>query len=137
MAKRVLAALLLMAALGSGQRRVDPKNTYVRIICVMPMIGTGTPDDPKRPQYAPWPPPSATDMQSRSTILAFSQQVSDDGKSAIVELVARDRSAFQTILNDRQVKVFVKGTDKKNDIDRELKKVKKDFDVNRFGVVMP
>jgi hypothetical protein len=137
MVKRVLAVLLLVAALGSGQRKVDPKNTYARIICVVPMVGKGTPDDPRRPQYAPWPPPSATDAQSRSTILAFSQQISDDGNSAIVELVAQDRSAFQAVLNDKQVKVFVKGTDKKDDIEKELKKFKKDFDFNQFGVVMP
>ena len=137
MAKRVTAVLLLVAALGSGQRKVDPKNTYTRIICVVPMIGKGTPDDPRRPQYAPWPPPSATQALVRSTILAFSQQVSDDGKSAIVELVARDRSAFQDILSDKQVKVFFKATDKKDDIEKELKKFKKDFDLNQFGVVMP
>jgi hypothetical protein len=137
MVKRVLAGLLLLAALGSGQRKVDPKNTYARIICVMPMIGRGTPDDPVRPQYAPWPPPSATQAGARGTILAFAQQVSDDGKSAIVEFVARDRSAFQSILNNKQVKVFVKGTDKKDDIEKELKKFKKDFDFNQFGVVMP
>ena len=137
MVKRILAGLLLIAAMGSGQRKVDPKNTYARIICVVPMIGTGAPDDPKRPQYAPWPPPSATQARSRGTILAFTQQLSDDGKSAIVELVASDRSAFQAILNDKQIKVFVKGTDKKDDIEKELKRYKKDFDLDKFGVVMP
>ena len=137
MVKRILAGLLLVAALGSGQRKVDPKNTYTRIICVVPMVGTGTANDPRRPQYAPWPPPSASQTGSRSTILAFTQQVSDDGKSALLELVALDRSAFQAILNDKQVKVFVKGTDKKDDIEKELKKYKKDFDLDKFGVVMP
>jgi hypothetical protein len=137
MVSRVLAGLLLLVVLGSGQRKIDPKNTYVRIICVVPMVGKGTPDDPKRPQYAPWPPPSSALARSRSTILAFSQQISDDGKSALLELVAQDRSAFQTVLNDKQIKVFVKGTDKKDDIEKELKKYKKDFNLDRFGVVMP
>lgn len=137
MVKRILAGLLLVASLGSGQRKVDPKNTYARIICVVPMVGTGAANDPRRPQYAPWPPPSAPQVRSRSTIVAFTQQLSDDGKSALIELVALDRSAFQAILNDKQIKVFVKGTDKKDDIEKELKKYKKDFDLDKFGVVMP
>ena len=73
MTKRMLAGLLLIAALGSGQRKVDPKNTYARIICVVPIIGTGTANDPRRPQYAPWPPPSAPQARTRSTILAFTR----------------------------------------------------------------
>jgi hypothetical protein len=92
---------------------------------------------PKGRSMPPWPPPGAAQLRSRSAILVFSQQISDDGKYALLELVARDRSAFQSILNDRQVKVFIKGTDKKDDIEKELKKFKKDFDLNQFGVVMP
>jgi hypothetical protein len=88
MVKPVLAGFLMLASLASGQRRVDPKNTYARIICVVPIVGNGTNNDPKRPQYAPWPPPTAAQARSRSTILAFSQQVSDDGKFALLELVA-------------------------------------------------
>jgi hypothetical protein len=65
------------------------------------------------------------------------QQLSDDGKSALVEFVARDMSAFTAILGDKSIKVFVKGKDKKGDIEAELKKYKKDFDLNRFGLVMP
>src|SRR5258708_16110130 len=137
MVKRVLVGLLLIAALGSGQHKVDSKNTYVRIICVVPIIGNGTPNDPKRPQYVQWPPPASAQLRARSTILAFSQQVSDDGRFALLELVARDRSAFQSILNDRQVKECIKGMDNKDDIEKELKKFKKDFDLNKFGVVMP
>jgi len=62
---------------------------------------------------------------------------SDDGKFALVEYVAKDRSAFAAILNDKQVRVFVKGKDKQSDIEAELKKYKKNFDWNKFGLVMP
>jgi hypothetical protein len=98
------------------------------------MVGKGTPADPKRPQYAPWPP---TVSPSRIAIIAYSHQISDDGKYALVEFVARDRSAFQAIFNDKSVTVFEKGKDKKPDIEKGLKKYKKDFDLSKFGMVLP
>ncbi|MBZ5580976.1 MAG: hypothetical protein LAQ30_02020 [Acidobacteriia bacterium] len=104
---RKLAALLLtLAAVVCAQRRVDPKNTYVRVICVVPLVGGGTQADPKRPMYAPWPLPSTP---PRTGIIAFAQQISDDGKYALAEFVARDWSAFSAILSDKQVKTFRKG----------------------------
>lgn len=51
---RLLSTLLLLAAAIPAQRRVDPRNAYQRIICIVPLVGKGTADDPKRPQYAPW-----------------------------------------------------------------------------------
>jgi hypothetical protein len=38
---------------------------------------------------------------------------------------------------DKSVKVFEKGKDKKEDIDKELKKFKEDFDIEKFGAVRP
>ncbi len=52
-----------------------------------------------------------------------------------MEFVARDRKAFQAILNDKTIKVFEKGKDKKDDVERELKKFKKDFDLSKLGAV--
>ena len=135
MTARLLTTLLLLTALLPAQRRVDPKNTYSRMICVVPIVGAGTAADPKRPKYAPLPPTSPT--QPPAAIIGYTQQVSEDGKFALVEFVARDQSAFQTILNDKTIKVFIKGKDKKGDIEAELKKYKKDFDLTKFGLVMP
>ena len=134
MTLRLLSGLLVLAALVCAQHRVDPRNTYDRVICVVPIVGKGTPDDPKRPQYAPWPP---NPPGSQTGIIAFSQQLSDDGKFALVEFVARDRSAFAAILSDKQLKVFEKGKDKKDDVEKELKKYKKDFDLSTLGTVLP
>jgi hypothetical protein len=131
----ILLGLLLTASICAGQRKVDPRYTYVRIICVVPIVGQGTAADPKRPQYAP--AAAVQGMPGRSGIIGFAQQISDDGKYALVEYVARDKAAFQAILSDKQVKVFFKGTDKKDDIEKDLKKYKKDFDLNKFGLVMP
>lgn len=134
MPKRPLLALLVLPALLCAQHRVDPRNTYTRVICVVPLVGKGTPADPRRPQYAPWPPAA---VPSRTGIIAWSHQLSDDKKYALVEFVARDRSAFQAILNDSQITVFEKGKDKKDDIEKELKKYKQDFDFTKFGTVLP
>ena len=130
-----ICLLLLFTSLLPAQRRVDPKHTYNRVICVVPIIGAGTETDPKRPQYAPLPRKSPSDPMPG--IVAFMQQTSDDGKYALVEYVAKDPAALQPILNDKSIKVFIKGKDKKDDIEKELKKYKKDFDLNNFGVVMP
>ena len=72
-----------------------------------------------------------------SWLIAFSHLVSDDGKYALVEFVARDRAVFQAVFNDKSIKFFEKGKDKKDDIEKELKKYKKDFDLEKFGMVMP
>jgi len=64
-------------------------------------------------------------------------RLSDDGKSALVEFVAAQGSAFKDILADRAVKTFVKGIAKQVDIEAEFKQQKKDFDFNRFGVRLP
>jgi hypothetical protein len=99
------------------------------------MTGSGTAADPKRPMHAPGARigPSAP----QPGILAWSQQISDDGRYAIVEFVARDRSAFAAILADPAIKAFTKGKDKKDDIEKEFKKYKKDFDLEKFGLVVP
>ena len=135
---RLLAfALLLSSSLAVAQRKVAPKNPYNRLICVVPMVGSGKADDPRRPKYAPWPPTQPGIAPVRNAILAFSHQVSDDGTSALVEFIALDQSAFSAILSDKAIKAFHKGTDKKDDIEKELRKYKKDFDLDRFGLVMP
>jgi hypothetical protein len=83
--------------------------------------------------YAPVPRAGAP--LSPDAIIAFSWQPSDDGKSAIVEFVARDRAAFAQILADPQLtgKVFERGKAARADIERELKKHRKDLDLDKFA----
>ena len=132
MLQRLLAGVLMLAPVVCAQHRVDPSNTYNRVVAVVPMIGAGTPQDPKRPQYAPWP---IQKDGSATAILSYSHVISDDGRFALVEFVARDRKAFQAILADKTIQVFEKGKDRKEDIERELKKFKGDFDLSKFGKV--
>jgi hypothetical protein len=132
MGRSLVIALLALASVVSAQRRVDPRNTYSRVIAVVGFVGTGTSSDPRRPQYAPWPP-----SQDPSGIIAFSYIPSDDGKFALVELVARDRAAFQPLFNDKTITVFEKGRANKSQIESTLKLYRKDFSLDTFGTVMP
>ena len=79
MPNRFLAGLLTCALLACAQLRVDPRDTYHRLICVVPLTGSGTATDPRRPLYAPAPNSSAA-----NGIIGFTQVSTDDGKSAIV-----------------------------------------------------
>lgn len=117
-----------------AQRKVDLRNTYERLVCIVPMVGAGTPADPRRPMYAPLPGAEP----AREGIIAFSYQLSDDGQYALVEFVARDHAGLAPILADKDlrhdVKAFGKGKAKREDIEKEFRKYKKDFDFSRFGV---
>jgi hypothetical protein len=139
---RVAEALMFFSALvapAPGQQRVDSRHLYERTVSIVPMTGTGSFADPVRPMYTPLPAAlkAAATSRSRTAILGFTYALSDDGKHALVEFVARDRAAFQQILADASVKSFVKGKDKREDIEAEFKKYKKDFDFTHFGVRMP
>ena len=135
------AAMLLLSSLFlsalPGQHRVDSRNMYERVLCVVPMVGLGTFEDPKRPMFTPAPAALRASATSGAGIVGFSYAVSDDGLLALVEFVAHDRSAFQEILATPTVKSFLKGKDTREDIEAEFKKYKKDFDFKHFGTRMP
>ena len=147
MVQRLLVTTLLLSFALTAQRRVDPRNTYHRVICVVPLVGSGSSgSDPKRPEYAPWPisPPVLQTNQAATPnnpphpgIVAFSYVTSDDGKYAIVEFVAYSRSAFQAILADHTIPVFEKGTASKATIEAAVQKYRKAFSLDQFGTVMP
>jgi hypothetical protein len=116
----------------SAQRRVDPRNSYTRVIAVVPLTGSGTAADPKRPKYAPWPASPNT-----SGIIGFIFEPTDDGKSAVVEFVAQNRAAFSVLLADKTIEVFQKGAVSKSAIETAIKQVRRDFSLDSFGMVMP
>ena len=136
----VLMVFFALIAPASGQQpRVDPRNMYERVAAIVALQGSGSFEDPVRPMYTPLPSAlrAAAASRTRTGILAFTYVLSDDGKHALVEFVARDRAAFQQILADPSVKSFLKGRDTRADIETEFKKYKKDFDFTHFGVRMP
>ena len=130
-----LCCLLLPRVNAQRPNPVDPRNRYHRILAVVPMVGKGTHADPRRPLYAPWPPGKG----DKTGIIAWSHQVSDNGQFALVEFVARTPWAFQPLRADKSgaVQLFDKGRSKKEDIEKEFKRHKKDFDIEKFGAVLP
>ncbi len=121
--------------------RVNPRNAYFRVWAVVPLIGTGSKADPIRPDYVPAPrtvgsKPTAPDP---SGIIGFHFVMSDDKKHAIVEYVARDRSAFNRLMADRRpdVKVFEKGKATRAEVEAEFKKHKSTINLDRFVVRVP
>jgi hypothetical protein len=133
-----LAWLFLITAfitpLFAQPHKIDPANSHERLLCVVPMVGSGTPADPFRPMYAPLP-----GQASQDGIIAFAFQISDDGKHALVEFVANSQSAFSGILNSTNlsVRVFHKGTDTPANITTAFQQYKKNFNFSSFGVAVP
>jgi len=81
---------------------------------------------------------AAAAASSRPGILAWSMLESDDGTMAIVQLVAADRHAFDLIFADKrpEIRVFEIGRDKPEAIQNELRKFRKDFDLQNFRVAV-
>jgi len=96
------------------------------------LTGSGKKGDPIRPEYVP----SALDPK-RKGIIAWSVQLTDDKKMAIVHMVAVDHHAFDAILADArpEIKVFEIGKTPKVAIEAELGLLKAGFDLGKFQVL--
>jgi hypothetical protein len=84
------------------------RNTHERVVAIVPMIGTGTEDDPRRPMFAPLAAEMAAPADDKEAlgvkptvgvkpagrIIAYTCKPSDDGRFALVEFVATDRAAL-------------------------------------------
>lgn len=127
---RALTLLLLCACAVSAQGRVPKEFLDERIMVVVPMIGQGTAEDPMRPMFMPKPADIA-----KSPFLSIQVELSDDGKTALVEFVARSKDAFKEILAARgkDVKVFERGKNKKEDVEQEFGKVKSGYKFHEPG----
>lgn len=124
---RLATALFLCAFTLSAQGRVPQQFRYERLIVVVPMVGTGATDDPIRPMFSPTP----DEMQSgKSPFISVDYELSDDGKTALVEFVALDRSAFAEIRasSSREVKFFERGKNTKAEVEQEFSKVKSGYE---------
>jgi hypothetical protein len=106
---------------------MDPSMRYYRLICLVHLVGTGGKGDPIRPEYVP----TAIDAK-RQWIVAWSFQLTDDRKMAILHVVATNRAGFAPILADTrpEVKVFEIGKDGSAAIEGALGAVKAGFSLN-------
>src|ERR1700682_2790274 len=87
-----VVCLFVSSAAAVAQPRVDPRNMYERVLAVVPIVGTGTAGDMKRPMYAPTL--GEVRPSAGTGILGYTYVESDDHKFALVEFVARDRAAL-------------------------------------------
>lgn len=143
------AALLLLPLafqpllLAQMAHSTAPRDPHLRIYAIVPLVGTGTAVDPKRPMFVPATglavatpavPSLASPIVVRTGIIGYNAQITDDGLSAIVEFIAPNASAFQQILasTDTRVQVFRKGIDSLATMETAFKARKKDFSFSTF-----
>ena len=116
MRKLCLLVLLLLTLLPPvwSQQPVSMRNTHERVVAIVPMIGKGTEDDPRRPMFAPLASEMAAPEDDKEAvagkpavgakltgrIIAYTCKPSDDGRFALVEFVATDRAALEDILKE-------------------------------------
>jgi hypothetical protein len=141
--RAVVPVVCLLVAIGSAfaQHRVDPFSMYARIYAIVPMIGSGTWDDPKRPMFAPRP----QDMTpgSRTGIIAYNHVESDDGNFALVEIVAATQSELSLITSPMTasavpgLQLFNRSTTSAASVQSAFQLMKKNFNINQFQVVVP
>ena len=134
---RCVALLLLLINTLFAQNRVSPEMMYHRVWAVVPLIGSGTHDDPKRPMFVPSPAEQAAKLKNgdRSGVIGYSMQVSDDGNFALVEFVGATPADLKFIVNSQTagVKAFERGIATKPQIEAEFQKYKKGFALSSFA----
>jgi hypothetical protein len=115
--------------------RVSPQNNYERLIAIVPMIGTGSAEDPRRPMFTP----SKGVEGNRKGLIGFSYQLSDDENYALVEFVGMSRAAFREILAEFKngMRIFERGKFRKDDLAAAWSAYKKDFNLETPGVNLP
>ena len=103
-------------------RKVDPQLTHERIIAIVPMVGAGT---AKNPLYS--------DLEG---LTGFTAEISDDGRFALVEFVAKESKSFIPLANSghRQER---KDSPNKDAILEEFQRYKRNFQPERFGLAIP
>ncbi len=140
-----MPVVCLLVAVGSAfaQHRVDPGSMYARVYAIVPMIGSGTWDDPKRPMFAPLP--TQITPGSRTGIIAFNQVTSDDGNFALIEIVTANRSELASVTGPIQAQLstvpglqfFDRSTTPPATVQSAFQLLKKNFDITKFRVVVP
>ena len=98
---RTLLALSVFAGMLCAQRSVSPGSMYHRVYAVIPMTGSGTANDPKRPMLIPTVAELSAQNQAgqEADLIAFTSQKSDDGKFALVEMVFAHPIAYHNFLS--------------------------------------
>lgn len=131
---RALTLVVCLAAMSHGQIRLDHTQLYEVALVIVPLTGAGTDKDPRRPALIPG------EGQDRlpEGLVSWSWQAGDDDKVAILEIVARNKETLRKLTQDVRVnRVFERGKDKREDVERELKLVKRTFSLQRAELGRP
>jgi hypothetical protein len=114
-------------------RRLAPENAYARVYCIVPIVGSGTLADPRRPMFAP-APPTATAPLDRTGIIAYQFQESDDGNYALTEFVAVARTGLAPVLTSTNANVtfFERGKFTRQQIESAFQQYKKTFSFTNY-----
>ena len=133
MKTRLLPAfvLLLVSLNLAAQLSTRPNSSYHRVVGLVHLTGSGKPGDPIRPDFVP-----ATASRDRAGIIAWSLQLTDDKKMAIVQYVAASRAALDPVIADKRAdtRIFEIGKHSRQAIETEMRKHKKDFNLETLAV---
>lgn len=98
----LLCLFAFVVSCASAQDRVPRELQGIRVFATVPLIGAGTPDDPKRPMFVPSPKEIRAMTPRQDGIVPFpilvQFQISDDGKTALAEFMSFDRKVLLPIL---------------------------------------
>ena len=143
--RAVVPVVCLLVAVGSAfaQHRVDPSSMYARIYAIVPMVGSGTWDDPKRPMFAPIAQQVTPGI--RTGVIAFNSVTSDDGNFALIEIVAATRPQLALITSQMNAQLaavtgfqlFDRSTTSVATVQTAFQALKQNFDITKFRVVVP
>ena len=141
----VCLSLSSLAAQRELPTALDIGQSYERVVVVCPLIGKGTYADPRRPAIVPArlkrEAKEREGAVGTDVVMAYAWVPTDDGKSAIVEIVVRDTAAMREFTREAgkvaAVTLFERGKQTPAALDNELRKVKKDFDRRSLRAVAP
>lgn len=147
---RALALLLTCVYTLSAQESVPTPMLYHKVWAIVPIVGKGTEDDPRRPMFVPSPAElreksEEAARQFRSTgkkpepetpvFLSYVMQLSDDKQSALVEFTGISPKAMAAITSSTTsgVKIFERGKTSKAEIEAEFGRYKRDFNLEKLS----
>ena len=132
LASATVALLCCLAASSPapGQSAVQSRHRYERVWCIVPLTGQGTPADPKRPMF------TQAAISKQSGIVGWQRLPSDDGKSALAEFAAINRSALEALLSSREsgVRVFADRKTGRAAAEAAFRSARRDFKASWMGL---
>lgn len=120
---------ILTSTPGFSQAGFGPGRAGEVAIAIVPMVGSGTYEDPRRPLIIP------VQRLSGEESLDFRYVQSDDGRYAIVVLRAPSRALLDRALTSRgqPIKVFVRGKDSRAEVETEIRRYRRSFRLDDLG----